>query len=117
MGVELIETDGLDGVKFGRNRVLRGIGSVLFAGGIVQSIAVDAAHADTCGSASPCGPTPKCCCCGGCDGYDRATCSGSNQCWTVCVYVEGCCQTYRCCDWYNRAGEKCICKTYLGKAC
>lgn len=70
--LEDLPLEELSKVRFGRNRLLKAAGGAVF--GVITSrmVAAQPAYAATCGDASPCGPSPKCCCCSG----TICTCSG-----------------------------------------
>ncbi len=112
----------LSDVRFGRNRFLRALGVGLFslATSMVVSREASASHGNPppgCYGPGQC----HCCygsvCCG--TGCTRAsTCNGNQQCWQIARYAGGdCYNIYKCCDWWTRYGNLCICRGYLGKTC
>lgn len=111
--------DVLEGVRFGRSRLLAGGGAVLTA------LATRMWFADAVVAAPP----------NGCFGYDRcpscsgATCTSSgctrlycccppsgvaNQCWQTCAYEGSTLYRFKCCDWTTSSGTRCICRGYVG---
>jgi hypothetical protein len=117
--IEDLGEEELSRVRFGSNRFLKAVGGGLF--GLIASriLAAEPAYAATCGSASPCGPSPLCCCCSGenccSSGCTRrlGECPNGGQCWSVCHFGR----IVRCCDWKTAQGEKCICKRTTGQLC
>ena len=115
----VLSSDILEGVRFGRNRLLAGAGAAMVAA------ATRMWFPDVGEAATP----------NGCFGYDRCpSCSGTsctasgctrrtcccppsgvaNQCWQTCAYEGSTLYRFSCCDWTTRAGAGCICRGYIG---
>ena len=114
-GVPLKE-GALDKVRFGRNKLLAGVGSLLFGAAFFGR--TQSAWA-LCGSTSPCWGGEKCCCCsgteccqGGCFKF-TGQCPGgfNNFCWNHCT---GTGTRITCCDWITGHGLPCVCRENTG---
>lgn len=101
-------------VRFGRSRFLAAAGGTVF--GATYFRRAGRAWA-LCGSANPCGPSEKCCCCSGtncCQAgcYRRTGCGPPNfnpWCWNVCAGSR-----ITCCDWYTGNNLPCTCRENTG---
>jgi hypothetical protein len=112
-------------VPFGRSRFLGFCGAALFgvATRLVTPKLASAAHGNV---PSPCFGFATCHCCSGtscCESgcYWHSShhhgCPTGGQCWNSCNYdAQGCCYSYRCCDWHS-SGGLCLCRSYRGKIC
>lgn len=111
-----VRESALDRVRFGRSRLLATAGGAIF--GTFAGVLGGAKPAwATCGSADPCGPSPKCCCCSGTSccahncslRHNECTWSTwSDRCWNYCPNGPGGTRI-TCCDWWE-GGAKCICR-------
>lgn len=114
-GVPLDE-EALKDVRYGRNKLLAGVASLLF--GIAFFGRTQSAWA-LCGDVSPCFGGEKCCCCSGTEccqaGCFKFTnqCPGgfNNFCWNHCSSTG---TRITCCDWINGNGLPCICRENTG---
>lgn len=117
--LEDLTEEELSKVRFGRSRLLKAAGGAVFGVVAGRVLAAQPAYAATCGSASPCAPSPKCCCCSGtictCSGCTPRTgeCPGGGQCWGICSSGR----VIQCCDWWTAQNEKCICKKTTQQVC
>jgi hypothetical protein len=101
------EEEERNAIRFGRSRFLRLAAGALFAGAAPLILTETASAAPY-----PCYGAPACSRCCGCGGGCRAAvCDGSTgaQCWIT--YANGC--NYRCCDWIQPDGSRCITSTRL----
>lgn len=118
--LEDLPQEELSKIRFGRSRLLKAAGGAVF--GVITSrmLAGEPAYAATCGDASPCGPSPKCCCCSGtictCSGCTPRSgqCQSGGQCWNVCSSGH---RIIQCCDWWTAQDEKCVCKKTTQQDC
>jgi hypothetical protein len=119
--IEETDEEQLSRIRFGRSRFLKAMSVAVFGFLADKMLVAQPAYAATCGSASPCGPSPRCCCCSGttctCTGCRARVgeCPSGGQCWFVCNSTIG--RIVQCCDWWTAQGERCICSKVTGATC
>lgn len=118
---EIVAEHELEGVRFGRNRMLQKIGGVVFGASIFSAMVNSKAlaHGNCAHSTiAMCGPSKRCCCCnaqgccvGGCSIRTGECPSGG---WSWHAPYGGC--MYNCGDWWqphDPPHNRCICQQLM----
>lgn len=99
-------------VPFGRSRLLKGLGLVLFSGVFAACNSGGGGHAQACGGPAPCGgcnSEGECISPGPCTKITYL-CTTKEYCWFSCI--SG--QTSKCCDFKDVNGKECFCSKLMG---